>query len=178
MAKDVTFLILECKKNNKKAQIQIYDLYCENMFFTAFQYLKNEDEAKDAVQDSFLKAFLSLESFEIDSSFGLWLKKIVINTCIDKLKKRKIETISLENYSIEVLDEDIDDWNFETKISKESIIKAIENLGLKYQLVIKLFLFEGYDHSEIADILNIPIKTSRTQLKRGKLLLKNILKTN
>ncbi|WP_445748135.1 RNA polymerase sigma factor [Polaribacter sp.] len=176
MAKDVTFLILECKRNNKKAQIQIYDLFCENMFFTAFKYLKNEDEAKDVIQDSFLKAFLSLESFEIDSSFGLWLKKIVINTCIDKLKKRKIETISLENYSIEILDDDLEDWNFDATINKETILKAIEKLDLKYQLVIKLFLFEGYDHSEIAEILNIPIKTSRTQLKRGKLLLRNILK--
>ena len=174
MSKELNFLILKSKKGNQRAQIKLYDLFCEAMFFISCRYLKNEEEAKDAMQDAFLKAFLSLESYKEDSSFGSWLKKIVINTCIDRLKKKKIETISIDNYPLEVLDDN--DWNFDVRIDKKEIIDAIENLKIKYQLVVKLYLIEGYDHSEISEILNIPVKTSRTQLRRGKMELRNLLK--
>lgn len=174
MSKELNFLILKSKKGNQRAQIKLYDLFCEAMFFISCRYLKNEEEAKDAMQDAFLKAFLNLESYKEDTSFGSWLKKIVINTCIDTLKKKKIETISLDNYPLEVLDDN--DWNFDVKIDKKEIIEAIEKLKIKYQLVVKLYLIEGYDHSEISEILNIPIKTSRTQLRRGKMELRNLLK--
>jgi RNA polymerase sigma-70 factor (ECF subfamily) len=174
MSKELNFLILKSKKGNQRAQIKLYDLFCEAMFFISCRYLKNEEEAKDAMQDAFLKAFLNLESYKDDLSFGSWLKKIVINTCIDTLKKKKIETISLDNYPLEVLDDN--DWNFDAKIDKKEIIEAIEKLKIKYQLVVKLYLIEGYDHSEISEILNIPIKTSRTQLRRGKMELRNLLK--
>ncbi|QXP63650.1 RNA polymerase sigma factor [Polaribacter sp. HaHaR_3_91] len=175
MSKELNLLIKNSKRRNQKAQIKLYDLFSEAMFFISYRYLKNEEEAKDAMQDAFLKAFLSLDTFKEDTSFGSWLKKIVINTCIDKLKKKSIETVSLENYPLEVLDDN--DWNFDVKIDRIEIIDAIESLKTKYQLVVKLYLLEGYDHSEISEILKIPIKTSRTQLRRGKLELRNLLKT-
>lgn len=175
MSKELNLLIKNSKRGNQKAQIKLYDLFSEAMFFISYRYLKNEEEAKDAMQDAFLKAFLSLDTFKEDTSFGSWLKRIVINTCIDKLKKKSIETVSLENYPLEVLDDN--DWNFDVKIDRIEIIDAIENLKTKYQLVVKLYLLEGYDHSEISEILKIPIKTSRTQLRRGKLELRNLLKT-
>ncbi|ARV15893.1 RNA polymerase sigma factor [Polaribacter sp. SA4-12] len=175
MSKELNFLILKSKKGNQRAQIKLYDLFCEAMFFISCRYLKNEEEAKDAMQDAFLKAFLNLESYKEDTSFGSWLKKIVINTCIDVLKKKKIETISLDNYPLEVLDDN--DWNFDVRIDKKEIIEAIESLKIKYQLVVKLYLIDGYDHTEISEILDIPEKTSRTQLRRGKMELRNLLKT-
>lgn len=175
MSKELNLLILKSKKGNQRAQIKLYDLFCEAMFFISCRYIKNEEEAKDAMQDAFLKAFLNLESYKVEISFGSWLKKIVINTCIDTLKKKKIETVSLDNYPLEILDDN--DWNFDVKFDEKKIVDAIENLKTKYQLVVKLYLLEGYDHSEISDILNIPIKTSRTHLRRGKLELRNLLKT-
>ena len=175
MSKELNLLIKNSKRGSQKAQIKLYDLFSEAMFFISYRYLKNEEEAKDAMQDAFLKAFLSLDTFKEDTSFGSWLKRIVINTCIDKLKKKSIETVSLENYPLEVLDDN--DWNFDVKIDRIEIIDAIESLKTKYQLVVKLYLLEGYDHSEISEILKIPIKTSRTQLRRGKLELRNLLKT-
>ncbi|OAD46325.1 RNA polymerase sigma factor [Polaribacter atrinae] len=174
MSKELNLLILKSKKGNQRAQIKLYDQFCEAMFFISCRYLKNEEEAKDAMQDAFLKAFLNLESYTIERSFGSWLKKIVINTCIDILKKKKIETVSLDHYPLEVLDDN--DWNFYVKIDEKEIVDAIDRLKIKYQLVVKLYLLEGYDHSEISDILKIPIKTSRTQLRRGKLELRNLLK--
>ena len=116
MSKELNLLILKSKKGNQRAQIKLYDQFCEAMFFISCRYLKNEEEAKDAMQDAFLKAFLNLESYTIERSFGSWLKKIVINTCIDTLKKKKIETVSLDHYPLEVLDDN--DWNFDVKIDK------------------------------------------------------------
>lgn len=174
MSKELYLLISKSKKGNQKAQIKLYDLFCEAMFFIACRYLKNEEEAKDAMQDAFLKAFLNLESYKKDNSFGAWLKKIVINTCIDILKKKKLETISLDNYPLEILDDT--NWNFDANIDKKEILYAIDSLKIKYQIVIKLYLIEGYDHEEISEILKIPVKTSRTQLRRGKLALRNLLK--
>lgn len=174
MSKELHLLILKSKKRNQKAQLKLYELFCEAMFFISCRYLKNEEEAKDAMQDAFLKAFLSIDSYKDDTSFGSWLKRIVINTCIDKLKKIDIKTVSIDNYPLELIEDD--NWNFNSKIGKEEIIIAIENLKLKYQLVVKLYLIEGYDHEEISEILKIPVKTSRTQLRRGKLALRNLLK--
>lgn len=166
-------LIEHCKKGDEKSQLQLYDLYCEAMFNIACRYLKNEEEAKDAMQESFLKAFLKLNSFEEKISFGAWLKRIVINQCIDTLKRKKLDTVSMENIPLEIVDDN--DWNFDTSITKEQIIQAIDGLPEKYALVVKLYLLEGYDHTEISEILNISVKTSRTQLRRGKLLLREKL---
>lgn len=174
MSKELKLLIFKSKKGNKKAQIKLYELFCEAMFFIAYRYLKNEEEAKDAMQEAFLKAFLNLENYADNTSFGSWLKKIVINTCIDVLKKKHLETVSLENYPLEIIEED--DWSFPIKINKKEIEEAVEILKPKYQIVVKLYLMEGYDHAEIVEILNIPIKTSRTHLRRGKLALKNFFK--
>jgi RNA polymerase sigma-70 factor (ECF subfamily) len=174
MSKEINFLVVQSKKGNKKAQIKLYDLHCEAMYFISCRYVKNEEEAKDAMQDGFLKAFLNLNSYNITTNFSAWLKMIIIKTCIDALKKKKLETISLEEYPLEISNDE--DWNFDSKISKQQIIEAVEKLDLKYQLVIKLYLMEGYDHEEIATILKIPIKTSRTHLRRGKLALRNLLK--
>lgn len=174
MSKEVTLLIEQCKKGNQKAQLQIYNLYCEAMFFVACRYLKNEEEAKDTMQEGFLKAFLKIDGTAKDTNFGAWLKRIIINQCIDVLKKKKLETTPLEELSIEFVDDD--DWSFDADITKEEVVEAIERLPEKYRLVINLYLIEGYDHSEISDILQVPVKTSRTHLRRGKLQLQELLK--
>lgn len=174
MSKEIHLLVLESKKGNQKAQMKLYDLHCKAMFIISCRYLKNEEEAKDAMQDGFIKAFLNLQNYIDGTNFSAWLKTIVINICIDKLKKKKLDTISIETYPIEITNDE--DWNFDVRVSKDNIITAIETLKLKYLLVIKLYLIEGYDHQEISEILKIPVKTSRTHLRRAKLALRNILK--
>ena len=174
MSQKINLLISLSKRRNQKAQMKLYKLYCEAMFFIANRYMKSEEEAKDVVQESFLKAFSKLESYTEKISFGAWLKRIVINQCIDVLKKKQLEMISLDNYPLEIIDEN--NWEFDIEITKEMILEAIEELKQKHQLVIKLYLIEGYDHSEISEILNIPVKTSRTHLRRGKLELQELLK--
>lgn len=173
MPKEINLLVHQCKKHNQKAQMQVYDLYCEAMYSIACTYLNRED-AKDAMQEGFIKAFLKIDTYEDISTFGAWLKRIIINECIDTVKKKKIKTVSVESYELEIVDDN--DWMFDALISKQDIIVAINRLSEKYKIVVKLYLIEGYDHGEISEILDIPIKTSRTRLRRGKLQLKELLK--
>ncbi len=153
--------------------MHLYDSYCEVMYTIACRYLPNED-AKEAMQESFLKAFLNIRNFENIKTFGTWLKIIVINQCIDELKRKKLEIVFIENHSLKIVDDE--DWLFDEEITKIQIIEAINQLPIKYQLVVKLYLIEGYDHTEISEILEIAVKTSRTQLRRGKLQLRELLK--
>ncbi len=153
--------------------MHIYDQYCGAMYNIACRYLSDE-EAKEAMQEGFLKAFLNIQTFKNDKTFGAWLKRIIINQCIDQLKKKKIKTSSIEEVQLEIVDDE--DWLFDTQITKQEILQAIDQLSEKYQLVVKLYLLEGYDHSEISQILGIEVKTSRTQLRRGKLQLRELLK--
>ena len=167
-------IINACKRGSQKAQMQVYDSYCNAMFNVARRYLKNNEDAKDAMQEGFLKAFLHIENYDETSAFGAWLKRIIINQCIDVIRKNKFETESLETENLQIVDDN--DWQFEVSITKKQIIEAIEQLPEKYRLVITLYLIEGYDHEEISKILDIKIKTSRTQLRRAKLQLQHQLK--
>lgn len=177
MGRDIEILIRGCKSGNQKSQLQVYRLYSEAMFYIACRYVKNEEEAKDIMQEGFLKAFQNIHKNVEAKAFGGWLKRIIINQCLDTLRKKKIETVSMDEKPVlHVLDDD--DWTADAQITKEQVEQAIENLPDKYQWVVKLYLLEGYDHTEISEILNIAVKTSRTQLRRGKLLLQEQLKLN
>lgn len=177
MGRDIDLLIQGCKKENQKAQLQVYRLYSEAMYFVACRYIKNEEEAKEIMHEGFLKAFQNVHKILDAKLFGAWLKKIIINQCLDSLRKKKLETISMEDQPLEQMADDENDWNVAGNITKKHVEKAIEKLPEKYQWVIKLYLMEGYDHTEISEILQIAVKTSRTQLRRGKLLLQEQLKS-
>lgn len=168
-------LINACKCGNQKAQMQVYDSYCDAMFNVALRYLQNEEDAKDAMQEGFLKAFLNIENYTNTATFGAWLKRIIINQCIDVVRKNKLETESLETENLQIVDDN--DWYYKSSITRAQIETAIATLTEKYRLVITLYLIEGYDHEEISELLAIPIKTSRTRLRRAKLQLQELLKT-
>ena len=161
-------------KGSRKAQLKLYQSYCKAMFTIAYRYLGKTDEAEDVTQEAFIKAFSNLKTFDGSSTFGAWLKQIVINQSIDALRKRKfdlnIDDVQLINHKDEI------DWEVAECVSLSQIQTEIEKLPVKYSLVLKLFLMEGYDHEEIAGILNISVNASRTQLCRGKIMLKNQLK--
>lgn len=168
-------IIKDCIKGDEKAQMQLYDNYCGAMYTIACRYLNNED-AKDAMQVGFIKAFSKLERYTPDYSFGAWLKRIIINQCLDFLRKRKIETTNYTEDNLEIVDDE--NWELDTTITKDHILNAISKLKEQYKLIITLYLIEGYDHEEISEILKIPVKTSRTQLRRARLILQNDLKSN
>jgi RNA polymerase sigma-70 factor (ECF subfamily) len=170
-----TEIIQQCKNNNRRAQLKLYNQYCGAMYTIAFRFMKNSHDAEDVMQEAFIKAFRKIESFKGEVTFGAWLKRIVINESIDTLKSVKLKFSEVhENYLKVVIDDD--DWEIEDGISIEEVKLAISQLPEKYELVLSLFLIEGYDHKEISQILRITEVNSRTQLLRGKQKLKESLK--
>ncbi|WP_424494788.1 RNA polymerase sigma factor [Salinimicrobium sp. GXAS 041] len=168
-------LIEECKENSRRAQFKLYNQYCEGMFCVARRFLHDPFEAEDAMQEAFVKAFKKLHQFNGEVTFGAWLKRIVINKCIDKLKSKKLELLAL-NEQVMATVEDEEDWTVENDVGIKEVKAAIEDLPEKYKYPLMLFLVEGYDHEEISEILNISQVASRTLVHRGKKKLQQELK--
>ncbi len=166
-------LVEKCRQNDQRAQMELYDAYCQSMFTTAFNMVKDDAQAQDLMHEAFLKAFKKIDSFTGEATFGSWLKRIVINQCLDWIKRKKIDTVELKEYMDPGTDEG--SWNFDSEISLNEIVRCIEELPLKCKNVVKLYLLEGYDHQEVAQILDITEVASRSQLSRGKSRLKELL---
>lgn len=166
-------LIDKCKNNDSLAQMQLYDQYCKAMFNTAYNFVKEDDIAQDVMQEAFIKAFKNINSFTGEATFGAWLKRIVINHSLDWLKKQKLQTVEL-NEDILYLPDDAN-WEIDNEVKLSAIYKCIEALPQKCKNVVKLYLLEGYDHQEVAQILEISEVASRSQLSRGKSKLKELL---
>lgn len=168
-------VVEKCKANDRTAQLQLYRKYCDGMFIVAMRFVKNTDDAEDVLQESFIKAFQKLHQFKGDVTFGAWLKRIVINNCIDFLKSKKDNVVALDEGYMQVVEDD-NNWNVPSTISIEQVRSAIDDLQSKYKYVVLMFLLEGYDHQEIAQVLNISESACRTRLLRGKGHLKELLK--
>lgn len=171
----VNLLVEQCKSNNRRAQMALYSQYCEGMFIVAQRYMKDKHAAEDAMQEAFVKAFSKLEQFKGDVTFGAWLKRIVINRCLDTIKSKKLETESIDESIFKIVEDDVQ-WEVSDEATVSDISSAIEQLPNKYRVVVQLFLVEGYDHNEISGILSISENSSRTNLHRGKTILKETLK--
>lgn len=169
-------LVVECKQGSKKACYELYKLYAKAMLNVSFRIVGNIAEAEDVLQEAFVDAFSKLKDFRQDTTFGLWLKQIVVNRSINLLRKRKLELIELDGEQFENLadeePEDEEEMEYQAARAKE----AIKQLPEGYRVVITLYLLEGYDHEEIGQILNISENTSRTQFLRAKRKLIEILK--
>ena len=168
-------VVEKCKANDRSAQLQLYRKYCDGMFIVAMRFVKNTDDAEDVLQESFIKAFQKLHQFKGDVTFGAWLKRIVINKSIDFLKSKKDNVVALDERYMQVVEDD-NNWNVPSTISIEQVRSAIDDLQSKYKYVVLMFLLEGYDHQEIAQVLNISESACRTRLLRGKGHLKELLK--
>jgi RNA polymerase sigma-70 factor (ECF subfamily) len=162
-------LINGCKIGDQKAQFQIYKLYYKAMFNTSLRIVNDKMEAEDIMQESFLSAFEKIDTYSGTVSFGAWLKKIVINRSLDILSKRKaiFEDIDFHIGIRDKSNEDLE-WKEELDIRVEEIKDTIKGLPDGYRIILSLYLLEGYDHDEIAEILSISSSTSRSQLSRAK----------
>ena len=158
-----------CKLGDQKAQFQIYKLYYKAMYNTSLRIVNDTMEAEDIMQESFLSAFEKIETYSGTVSFGAWLKKIVINRSLDALGKRKAVFEDIESHA-GLRDESSDDMvkYEELDVKVEEVKEAIEQLPDGYRVILSLYLLEGYDHDEIAEILSISSSTSRSQLSRAK----------
>lgn len=169
-------IIEKCKRNNRKAQLKLYNQYCNSMYIVAYRFVKNEPEAEDIVQEAFINAFSKLEQYNAEVTFGAWLKRIVINKSLDFIKAKKARLVDLNEVCLSIIDKPLDDeWLVDDTVTYDEVITAINSLPDKYKYVLMLYLIEGYDHQEISEILKISEPASRTQLSRGKQKLQKIL---
>jgi RNA polymerase sigma factor (sigma-70 family) len=166
-------LISRCKSGDRAAHYKLYKLYAKAMFNVSFRITGREEDAEDAMQEAFISAFRNLESYRGDASFGAWLKRIVVNKAINLLKKRKHESIP-EDDQWDVA-EDSEDVEYKEELSVERVRTAINQLPDGYRAVLSLYLLEGYDHQEIAEIMGITESTSKSQLNRAKAKLRVLL---
>ncbi|WP_149275264.1 RNA polymerase sigma factor [Pareuzebyella sediminis] len=167
-------VVEKCKANDRKAQLMLYEQYCDGMFHVALRFVRNTEDAEEVLQESFIKAFQKIHQFKSEVTFGAWLKRIVINKSIDFLKCKKQQTVTLDETYMHI--EDDQDWKVEEGITIEQVKESMDQLPEKYKYVVMLYLIEGYDHSEISQILNISETACRTRLSRGKGHLKTVLK--
>lgn len=133
-------------------------------------------DAEDVLQESFVDAFAAIDSFAYKSTFGAWLKRIVINKSINALRKRKMHIIDIEKTSVVHMPEDESSDEEGLKFKVEEVKKAVKELPNGYRTVLSLHLFEGYDQEEIAEILQISHATVRTQYMRAKQKLLILIK--
>lgn len=170
-------LILRCREGDRQAYHQLYKLYSRAMYNVGYRIVNDSDEAKDVLQDSFISAFNSLDSYRGDASFGAWLKRIVVNKAINLVRKRRFERIpDAEGFDVgeELSRDELEGFPF----TVEKVKQAMAQLPEGYRVVLSLYLLEGYDHAEIAGILGITESTSKSQFNRSKKKLKEILESS
>ncbi|MFC3810341.1 RNA polymerase sigma factor [Lacihabitans lacunae] len=161
-------MVERCKQGNPKAQYELYSLYAKAMYNTALRIVKFAEEAEDVLQEAFLDAFTKLDSFRADSTFGAWLKTIVVNKALGKLKQKRQFFEELNESHFNQSEEDYSGQEDFDVSQVQKIKKGIFDLPDGYRLILSLYLFEGYDHGEIAEIMGIKESTSRSQFLRGK----------
>jgi RNA polymerase sigma factor (sigma-70 family) len=160
-------LILACRENDRNAQFQIYKLYYKAMYNTAIRIVNSTAEAEDIMQESFLDAFRKIDSYREESSFGKWLKRIVINKSLDSIKKAR-EMTSIDDTGMDIPEEEEENYLEMLSYKIEEIRKAIHLLPDSYRIVLTLHLLEGYDHEEIALVLQISNNLSRIRYFRAR----------
>jgi len=167
-------IVDRCVQGDQKAFYEIYQLYSKAMFNICFRILGTQEVAEDVLQEAFVNAFQNIKSYQGKASFGAWLKKIVVNKAISYLRKQQLDMVEL-NERMEVHDDGaVDDIDLIMKV--ETIREAIQKLPNGFRVVFSLYLLEGYDHKEIAEILEISESTSKSQYNRAKKKLKDILR--
>ena len=166
---NIDSLLVLCKKDNRLAQIEVYDRYQQAMFNIAVRIVKDPDDAEDVMQESFITVFDKLESFKGEASFGSWLKRIVINKSLNHLKRSERYTTHPENEIKDLMDEstDIDEEDY-SKIKAAKVMECMAKLHRNYSQILTLHLIEGYDYEELCEILNISYSNCRTLISRAK----------
>ena len=169
-------LVERCKLGDHQGYEMLYQQYSKAMYNTSLRIVNNTADAEDVLQEAFIDAFRSLNDFHYRSTFGAWLKRIVVNKSINILRKRKLNLVDIDKTSVyELIEEERTDEE-ELQYKVDEIKKAIKKLPDGYRTVLSLYLLEGYDQEEISEIMGITHNTVRTQYIRAKHKLLYLIK--
>ena len=170
MVLSLSQLIENCKIDDTKAQGELYKLFSSKLFSICLKYSRNYAEAEDNLQDAFLTIFKKIEQYKGKGSFEGWLKRITENTVLQLYRNEKVFDIINEN-TIEDVEIEVD----ENLISIDYLLQIIQELPDRYRLVFNLYVLDGYSHKDIAEMLNINIGTSKSNLARARQTLKRTI---
>ena len=160
-------LIKNCKKQDAKAQSQLYKRYASKLFSLCLKYSKNYVDAEDNLHDAFVTIFKKIEQYKNVGSFEGWIKRITINTALQCYRQVGVFDIineaAIEDVTVDINNNDVD---------LDFLLKIIQELPDRYRLVFNLYVLDGYSHNEISELLNISSGTSKSNLARGRYILK------
>jgi RNA polymerase sigma factor (sigma-70 family) len=162
-----------CLHNHPVAQRELYNRFSPKMLAVCYRFAHNREDAEDMLQESFIKVFSQIHTFQNKGAFEGWIRRIIVHTCINHLKKNKRfnESVDIMNANgIQVREESIP-----SIVQAKQIVECIRLLPIGYRTVLNLYAIEGYSHKEIADMLDIEESTSRSQYTRAKQMLEDIL---
>ena len=169
------YLVDRSQKGDRQAQNELYKLYVGAMYNICRRMMGNDEDAKDVLQEAFIDAFVNIKKLKQAKLFSAWLKRIVINHCINALKKKRIEANPFaEGFDVPDVSED-DHHGGVMQMEAKKIMKAIDKISDGCKIVLNLYLFEGYDHKEIAQILSITESTSKAQYSKAKKKIRKVL---
>ncbi len=162
-----------CLKNDAAAQKELYNKYSPKMLAVCYRFAHTREDAEDMLQEGFIKVFLQIRSFENRGAFEGWIRKIIVHTCINILKKNKRfnENVDIIHASGAQVRED----SIPSIIQAKQVVECIRLLPIGYRTVLNLYAIEGYSHREISKMLEIEESTSRSQYTRAKAMLEEIL---
>lgn len=173
---DLQKIIEGCIQGKSKAQEELFKLYADDLFAVCVYYSPNQAEAEDTLHEGFLKVFQNISSFKGSGSIKGWIRKILINTALEKYRKKSpMYVLDNEDYT------QVEDLNHEdaiSTISADDLIQLIQELSPQYRMVFNLYALEGFSHKEIAKKLNISEGTSKSNLARARSILQKKVKQN
>jgi len=162
-----------CLNSDAAAQRELYNRYSAKMLAVCYRFAHNREDAEDMLQEGFIKVFLQIHTFENRGAFEGWIRRIVVHTCINILKKNKKfnESVDIIHATGIYIRED----SVPAIVQAKQVVECIRLLPIGYRTVLNLYAIEGYSHREISDLLNIEESTSRSQYTRAKAMLEDIL---
>jgi RNA polymerase sigma factor (sigma-70 family) len=162
-----------CLKNHAAAQRELYQRFSPKMLAVCFRFAHNREDAEDMLQDGFIKVFLQMHTFQSKGAFEGWIRRIMVHTCINHLKKNKRFNESVD--IIQANSAQIREENIPSIVQAKQIVDCIRLLPIGYRTVLNLYAIEGYSHKEISGMLDIEESTSRSQYTRARQMLEDIL---
>lgn len=166
-------LVTECAKGNSKAQRALFDKFAPKMLAVCQRYLRNSQEAEDVLQDGFVKIFQKIVDFKMDGSLEGWVRRIMVNTALDSIRKNKklLDDVQIDDvqYKVSFTDHQFDGMDL------AQLLKMIDDMPDGYRVVFNMFAIEGYSHKEIADTLGVTENTSKSQYSRARAFLRTQL---
>lgn len=167
-------LVNKCLEMDDLAQKQLFEFYSKRMMGVCLRYAKDSEEAQDVLQMGFIKVFEKLEMYKHQGSLEGWIRRIIVNTALDNIRKNKklMNNIDLEkvDYQLHNYDENAIDV-----LSAEDLLKVIKKMPTGFRTVFNMYVIEGFSHKEIAEELNISVSTSKSQFSRARVFLQKKL---